>query len=112
MSEWTNYDEHLEHQATPMADCDFCTEEDTVNCTEEDVRGALVAALRERVEVAGAYVGLETPAGYLDRLAALRYGAETGATRPVEELKRLHRSAGALLELLAHGAVPMAGVLS
>jgi hypothetical protein len=87
-------------------------EEDTVNCTEEDVRGALVAALRDRVEVAGMYVGGTTPACYLDRLAVLRYGAESPAGRTTAELKRLHVSAGALLELLAHSAVPVAGVLS
>jgi hypothetical protein len=32
MSEWTAYDEHLEHKATPVDTCDFCTEEDTVDC--------------------------------------------------------------------------------
>ena len=109
---WDTYDAHCNGTCQP--DCEFCqeTKEEEMEATEDQVRAALVAALRDRLDVCGAYVGLETPQSYLERLALLRHGADYPSGRPTEELKRLHRSAGALLELLAHCAVPEARLAS
>lgn len=107
---WDLYDDHCNDTCLP--DCEFCAEAREEDAMEQNVHAALLAALKDRVEVAGAYIGLDTPAHYLDRMAVLRYAADHGHARSVEELKRLHRSAGALLELLAHGAVPEARALS
>jgi hypothetical protein len=80
--------------------------------TESEVRRALCAALRDRVRIAGAYVSLDTSERNLERLRCLAFGAESADGRELAELKALYAHAGRLLEDLAHGPVPVAGVLS
>lgn len=80
--------------------------------SEQEVRRALIAALRQRVEVAGQYLGLETPERERERLRVLTFGAATAEGRPTRELEALHAHALRLIETLAHGPVPVAGVLS
>lgn len=77
--------------------------------SHDDIRGALIATLKERVDVARQYLSLDTPENLRERLAVLAYAAETALCRSLDELKRYHASALRLIEDMSHGTCPGCG---
>lgn len=70
--------------------------------SERDIRGALLATLRDRLEVCRPYITRDTPEDLQERYTVLTFGLDSAHGRGTEELRRLHASAGRLIEALAH----------